>query len=272
MMSRNGHSYGGGAVLVTAFHADGGRLDWYRYTDNQLAWASSGVLTVTVGDVREAPGTGTWVLPPTRALWIPAGTRHVTEPDRHTTPRSLHVAAPRGPRWRAPTPVAITPLARELIAYLGTAAPVEQARLRAEEVLFDQLRSVPATAITVPMPQDPRALDVARAMIADPADSAPLPAWGRRVGAGARTLARLFAAETGMTFGRWRNQVRLRAALPLLARGMPVVAVARRVGYLSPSAFVAVFRKATGVTPGAYFAGVAVGRHRGDPGGCDAPA
>ena len=56
-----------------------------------------------------------------------------------------------------------------------------------------------------------------------------------------------------MTFGRWRTQVRLRAALPLLAEGVPVAATARRVGYATPSAFVAVFRKVTGESPGAYF-------------------
>lgn len=268
-MSRNGQvrSYGGGAVLVVAFRADGGRYDWHRHEKNQLAWASSGILTMSTD-------AGTWVLPTTRALWLPAGTRHVTEPDRHTTLHSLYVGAARGPGWEAPTPVAITSLARELLLYLGTAEPAPAARWRAEDVLFDQLTAVPATAIAVPMPRDPRALDVARAMIADPADPAALETWGRRVGAAARTLARLFVAETGMTFGRWRNQLRLRAALPLLAEGMPVVAVARRVGYLSPSAFVAVFRKATGVTPGAYFTSrrVTEGRRRADPGGCDAPA
>lgn len=251
-------------MLVVAFRDDGGRYDWHRHEHNQLAWASSGILTVSTS-------AGTWVLPTTRALWIPAGTRHVTEPDRHTRLHSLYVGAPRGPGWEVSTPVAITSLARELLLYLGTAEPEPPARRRAEEVLFDQLTAVPATAITVPMPRDPRALDVARAMIADPADPAALETWGRRVGAAARTLARLFVAETGMTFGRWRNQLRLRAALPLLAQGVPVVTVARRVGYLSPSAFVAVFRKATGVTPGAYFTSrVTEVRRRADPG--DAPA
>ncbi|MEV0405653.1 helix-turn-helix domain-containing protein [Actinoallomurus sp. NPDC050550] len=56
-----------------------------------------------------------------------------------------------------------------------------------------------------------------------------------------------------MTFGRWRTQARLRSALVLLARGTPVAVVARRVGYATPSAFVAVFHRALGVSPGAYF-------------------
>jgi AraC-like DNA-binding protein len=56
-----------------------------------------------------------------------------------------------------------------------------------------------------------------------------------------------------MTFGSWRTQVRLRASLPLLAAGMPVATAARRVGYATPSAFVAAFRRVTNTTPGAYF-------------------
>ncbi|MGI5176519.1 helix-turn-helix transcriptional regulator [Dactylosporangium sp. CA-152071] len=63
----------------------------------------------------------------------------------------------------------------------------------------------------------------------------------------------MFTDGTGMSFGRWRTNVRLRAALSLLATGTPVAVVARRVGYRSPSAFIAAFRQAFGVSPGAYF-------------------
>ncbi len=78
--------------------------------------------------------------------------------------------------------------------------------------------------------------------------------WGRAVGASERTLARAFTAQTRMTFGRWRTLLRLQAALPMLAAGEPVGRVARQVGYETPSAFVAAFRRETGLTPAAYFA------------------
>lgn len=120
-------------------------------------------------------------------------------------------------------------------------------------MLLDQLRPVPFTTVAVPMPRDPRALDVACALVENPADDATVAEWARRAGTSARTLARLFAAETGLSFARWRTHVRVRAALPLLADGTPVATVARRVGYVTPSAFVAVFRAIVGVTPGAYF-------------------
>ena len=94
---------------------------------------------------------------------------------------------------------------------------------------------------------------IAQALTDDPADHRDLAAWGRLVGASSRTLARAFVSETGMTFGVWRTQIRLLASLPLLGAGMPVATTARRVGYATPSAFVAAFRRVTGTTPGAYF-------------------
>ena len=103
------------------------------------------------------------------------------------------------------------------------------------------------------MPSDERALEVARALISDPADPRNLAAWGREVGASGRTLTRAFLADTGIPFARWRTSVRLQAALPLLAAGEPVANVAGYVGYETPSAFIAAFRRQTGVTPGAYF-------------------
>ncbi|MGI5232906.1 helix-turn-helix domain-containing protein [Actinoallomurus sp. CA-142502] len=248
MISRNSQLRvrGDGAILVAEFSSARHRFDTHWHTGHQLAWASSGMLTVS------STG-GTWVLPPARALWIPAGVEHAMDADRHTTVCCPYFAADRGPGWTAPTVVAISPLARELILHLAATEPPTAARRRAESVLFDQLAPVPVTTIAVPMPRDPRALDVARAVIENPADDATLDIWARRTGTSTRTLARLFTAETGMPFGRWRTQVRLRAALPLLAEGLPVATAARRVGYTTPSAFVAVFRKATGVPPGAYF-------------------
>ncbi len=80
-----------------------------------------------------------------------------------------------------------------------------------------------------------------------------LPAWGRAVGAGARTLARVWLAETGTSFARWRTLLRMQAALPRLVAGVPVATVAHEVGYATASAFVAAFRRTTGVTPGSYF-------------------
>jgi AraC-like DNA-binding protein len=141
----------------------------------------------------------------------------------------------------------------DLIGYLGNDTLRAGERGRAEALLADLLRPVPMTTIDIRMPDDERAAIVAAALITDPADERTLAEWGTRVGASDRTLARAFLAGTGMPFGQWRRLARLQAALHLLAAGQAVGTVARHVGYQTPSAFVAAFRKETGLTPAAYF-------------------
>ncbi len=237
-----------GAVFVARVDLDrGDRYDWHTHAEHQLAWAARGVLSVGTAD-------GTWVLPATRALWLPAGTAHALEAASATAVRSLYFRAASCPvGFGVPTAVAVDRLLAALVVHLARADLPDDARLRAEAVVFDLLVPASAGVVLVPLPRDPRARWVADALSEDPADQRDLAAWARHAGASPRTLARLFAAETGMSFGRWRTQVRMRAALGHLAGGMPVTAVARRVGYATPSAFVAVFRRTFGVTPGTYF-------------------
>ncbi|MCA6122748.1 AraC family transcriptional regulator [Bradyrhizobium sp. WSM 1704] len=72
---------------------------------------------------------------------------------------------------------------------------------------------------------------------------------GRRLKLTSKTMHRLFAKETGMTFGEWRQQAHLLFALERLARGERVVDVALDSGYASQSAFSAMFRRHFGVPP-----------------------
>ena len=205
--------------------ASGSRFEWHSHERHQLAWAASGVLTV----VAEA---GTWVLPPTRALWIPAGVCHETIASETTTMRTLYLQPRLCPiRWPGPQPVLATKLLGDLIEHLADETLEPAARGRAEGVVFDLLQPAAISIIQVTMPTDPRALDVAQALTANPADRRPLSAWGREVGASARTLTRVFVNDTGVTFTRWRTALRLQAALPQLAAREPVANVASRVGY-----------------------------------------
>jgi AraC-like DNA-binding protein len=269
-------------VLVEGFATAGGGgwLGRHRHPVPQLAWARSGVLMVRAL-------AQTWVLPTTTALWIPPGVRHATGTAGTTEPRSLYVQQagpvpaadaatgraprtrppahrrPRGGRapestpaavaWTEPTVVAVTPLLRALFDHLADDAPAPPARARAEAVLLDQLTPVAATSVLAPMPRDPRPRAVAEALRDAPADARTLAEWSPYAGAAPRTLARLFVAETGMPFGRWRTHLRLQASLPLLASGATVATAARRVGYASPSAFVAAFHRTVGAPPGTYF-------------------
>ena len=236
------------AVVVATFPMPPGLVfDWHMHPDHQLAWAASGVLTVRTQE-------SAWVLPPTRALWIPAGLRHETLSTGTATMRSAYIRPARCRiTWIEPTPVSASPLLAELIGYLDDPGLEAGRRANAEVVLVDLLQPVAMTTIEVRMPVDDRALKVADAIAADPADGRTLAEWGRDVGASERTLARAFLAETGVSFGRWRTLLRVQAALAALAQGVPVGNVARRVGYDSESAFVHAFRRETGVTPAAYF-------------------
>ncbi|WP_459009558.1 AraC family transcriptional regulator [Streptomyces aculeolatus] len=245
-MSRNRHS----DALVIRSHSmlPGTRFHRHTHPTHQLAWASGGTLTV-------AAGSGTWVLPSTRALWVPAGVPHEVTSASHSTMMSLYLSTVPGTMssWTGPRPVAVSPLLAELIRYLGDPALGTDRRDRGEALVLDLLEPVTATTLDTPLPTDPRACEVAQALLNDPACQYSLDAWGRRVGASGRTLARLFLSGTGMPFGRWRTLVRLQAALPALAAGEPLSRVSRAVGYETVSAFVAAFRRETGVTPGTYF-------------------
>jgi AraC-like DNA-binding protein len=245
-MSLNGQALQ--ATIVATFPMPAGtRFEWHTHSDHQLAWSPEGVLVVLTD-------TGTYILPPTRALWIPAGTPHETRASGAAILRSAYLRPGRCPiRWVDPSPVVVSPLLAELISHLGSDQLASPERSRAETLLFDLLTPIHTTTLDVDLPADPRAREVADALVADPADGRTLQAWGRHVGASSRTLARAFLAETGLSFGRWRTLIRLRAALPQLAEGAPVSVVADRVGYGTTSAFVAAFRAQTGVTPGRYF-------------------
>ncbi|MFJ8745588.1 AraC family transcriptional regulator [Embleya sp. NPDC127516] len=236
-----------GAILVGRFPlASGEWIPAHHHTHHQLAWTRSGVLSVGVGEVY-------WVLPPTRALWLPAGVTHTTGATRGAVLCSLYLPPERCPLdWPEPTAVGVDGLLAELIGYLARTDLADEARRRAEALLPDLLHPLPTRPIDVPQPTDERVRAVAAALLADPADPRSLEAHARAAGVSRRTLTRLFVQDTGMSFEHWRTQVRLQAALPLLAEGQPVSRVAHAVGYATASAFLAAFRRTVGTTPRRY--------------------
>ncbi len=196
------------------------------------------------------------MLPPTLALWLPAGVVHRTGATRNAVLHSLYFEPDRcDVTWTEPTAVRVDGLLAHLIAHLGRDDLADAPRRHAEAVVLDLLQPLPVTPIDVPRPTDERVRAVADALLADPADPRGLEAHARAIGVSRRTLTRLFVQDTGMSFDRWRTHARLQAALAMLAEGQPVSRVAHTVGYATASAFLAAFRRTVGTTPGRYLSG-----------------
>jgi AraC-like DNA-binding protein len=276
-MSKKRHSVerGGGrgrdpeaGVLVRTYavtHPSGSSISERAYDWAQLAYASAGVLTVHTTQ-------GSWVVPPHRAVWIPAGVRHRLDMSGRVAVRTLYLsrALARGLPARCEA-VNVSPLLRELVlevVRLGLLRREVPAHARLARVVVDQLGTMPAVPLQLPMPLDPRARQVAERLLADPGGET-LAGAAARAGASGRTIERAFRRETGLTLGRWRQRARFIEAMRRLAGGAPVTRVALEVGYESPSAFVSAFRRQLGTTPGRYFGRPpgASGPPGGGPGG-----
>ena len=236
------------AATATDYGPDD-EIEWHSHPRGQLIYGISGVLTV----ITEA---GRWVLPPERAVWVPAGMEHRSDIAGEVRMRSLFVTAEAAKALPRDCCVVTVPaLLRELILEAVSVPKLydidgPDGRLMA--VILDRLNRLEATPLYLPIPADPRLKRITDRLAVEPGIRAGLDAWAKKAGASARTLARLFVKETGLTFGAWRQQARLLKALEWLAEGRPVTAIALDLGYESPSAFIAMFRRAFGVPPGHY--------------------
>lgn len=217
---------------------------------DELLYAASGAMAVVTD-------AGRWVVPPHRAVWVPAGVDRSIEVLGAARLRNLYLRA----GLAAPAPgtrvVDVPPLVRELLLHAVRLAPLRRGDERHEHLaglLARELEVLPAEPLRLPMPRDARARAVADAVLADLAGPDRFGTMARSAGASRRTIERLFAAETGMSPARWRARARIVVAVGMLARGQPVSRVAAGVGYASPSAFVAAFRRELGEAPGRWFA------------------
>jgi AraC-like DNA-binding protein/quercetin dioxygenase-like cupin family protein len=237
------------ARALSTTYSSGYVMHPHRHASHQLLFASSGAMTVT-GD------RTTWMIPPGRAVLIPAGIPHAIRMWGEVAMRSLYFPANElAPVFDAATcrVISITPLVRELIlrvaelAALDSRVPVE-ARLMG--VLRDEIESAQIEPLLLPLPSDGRALKAAECVLNNPADEATAEALARRCGLSTRTLERLFRAETGMRFGLWRQKARLLESVRVLADGRSVTDAALESGYSSVSAYIAAFKQTFGCTPG----------------------
>lgn len=227
-------------------------IEPHAHAEHQLIHAVQGVMVVQA----EA---GRWVVPPTRAIWMQAGMTHAIRCVGAVHMRSLRVAVGAAPGQLDRTQaVGISPLLRELIrAAMDVRQPYQPGTRdgRVMRLILDELRALPVLPLHLRMPTDARLLQVCTALQRQLDDASTLGDWAARLGVDVKTIQRLFVKETGMTFGQWRQQARLLRALELLAVGEKVIDVALSLGYESPSAFAAMFRKQFGQTPSQFFGG-----------------
>lgn len=223
----------------------------HHHPRGQLLYAVDGAMRVRVG-------AAAWSVTPRTGVWVPCGVTHQVEAPAGLSYRSVFVdpcASGALPTYNAP--VAINALMRELIieaAGFGAHYRPRSAEARLIGVLQDRLHCMRPDALAIPLPRDTRARRVCDALLEHPADDRGLEQWGRLVGASGRTLTRLFLRETGMPFSEWVRRMRLSLALDRLAQGESVTAVALDLGYASPSAFSAMFRRTFGASPRRYLA------------------
>ncbi|WP_322080587.1 AraC family transcriptional regulator [Paraburkholderia bannensis] len=241
----------GPASVLAKEYADGFEVGEHQHARAQLIYATRGVIEVTMGQ-------SLWLVPPQRALWMPAGTPHAMRARGSVSLRSPYIRPESCPRGFPETPhaVNVTPLLRELIVRAAS-IPLDSVLTGRDGLviahLLAEIEWVPGHPLRLPCGGDRRLKRICNAILRDPADVRTLDEWANEAGASTRTLARLFRAETGISFVHWRQLVRVQHALPLLASGMPVAEVSLALGYETPGAFAAMFRRVTGTTPSAYF-------------------
>jgi AraC-like DNA-binding protein len=228
--------------------------DWFipphAHEKHQLIYAVEGVMVVHTASSQ-------WTAPSNRGLWMPCGQVHSVRCVGHDNMPSVFVR----PDAVADLPtetnaVSSSALLSELIK-VAVHLPLPHApntrAARVMELILDELALLPTLPLHLPQPTDPRIKKICVTLQGDPADGSTLSDWSDRLGLDGKTIQRLFRKETGITFGQWRQQVRLLQAVERMAVGEKIIDVALALGYDSPSAFTNMFRKQFGKTPSKFF-------------------
>ena len=238
------------ARALSTTYSSGYVIHPHKHGAHQLLFASSGAMTVT-GD------RTSWMIPPGRAVLIPAGIPHSIRMWGEVAMRSLYFPA-NDPATvldaKTCRVISVSSLLRELILRVAEMAALDSrvaVEARLKSVLMDELETAQIEPLLLPLPSDVRALTAADYVLKNPAAAETVEALARRCGLGTRTLERLFRAETGMRFGLWRQKARLLESVRVLVERGSVTDAALESGYTSVSAYIAAFKQTFGRTPGA---------------------
>ena len=220
---------------------------WHSHPVHELVWVRHGTMTSMV---RTGAGERRLTVTEGRGVWLPADTPHAGRLTGTVTLCDAFFSPERSPvSFDGPTVVRMTPVLESLLTHLARTDLPDDARTRAEAVVFDVLEPA-ERSLSLRVPDDPRIARIVTTLLDDPGHPRALDGWARDLGVSERTVTRAFQASTGLSFGRWRQALRIQHAVALLSGGCPVHEVSDRLGYAQPSTFIAAFRRVTGTTPG----------------------
>ncbi|WP_455174766.1 AraC family transcriptional regulator [Azospirillum largimobile] len=227
----------------------GAEVPVHVHRKGQLILALHGAVTCTADDE-------IWIVPPDCGVWIPGGMPHSVRTTANARLSYLFVEPGAASLPDVCCTLSISPLVRELVNRLSGEVsdyPPDSHAARLARVALDELAGMPREHFNLPISNDPKIRVIADALTIEPSDRSTLGEWAKRVAMSERSLARLMIRETGLTFGRWRQQLHLVVALRELSSGAAVQTVADSLGYESVNAFITMFKKALGSTPAQYF-------------------
>ena len=239
-----------GVHLVARHYRKGMRVDAHMHREAQLVYATRGTMQVTTPK-------GRWLVPPDRAVWVPARLEHAIDMLADVEMRTLYFEKAwlrreqHGEHLTSEFVVRVSPLLHQaILALFADRASGERTALLVKLALLELHRAEDSTTF-IPLPREPRCRRAAEIVLADPTAAHEIEAVARTVGTSARTLSRLFSAETELSFKSWCQRARIAAAIERLSTDadVSIKQLAAHLGYASLPAFSHAFRQVTGKTP-----------------------
>lgn len=231
-------------------YASGDEIPAHTHPRAQLLYAVDGVMRI------QTPQS-VWTIPSHRALWVPPNVEHhsfmMSDLELRTLYVSKDIPLSLGKECRA---ISVSGLLCELILGLlqePAEYPIPGRGEHLAALILSEIDRAASQSVEIPWPQDRRLQRVCQFIMNSPGISHTIDDLADMAGASTRTLIRLFPKETGLKYRQWVQQVQLAEAICRLERGEPIARIAHFLGYSSPSAFTAMFKRSFGVAPNRYF-------------------
>lgn len=222
-------------------YPDGALSLWHSHPRHQLIYATAGLMGAETRAAR-------WAVPSGYGLVMPAGERHQIRMSGRVELQTLyiHPTAPLAGAMERSRILSISPLLTQLIAritLLGNPCPETARSHHLGQLILIELAAAPESPLALPFPRHPGLRRLCDGLVQCPGQDLPLDRAAARAGLSRRAFTRIFAAETGISFGRWTQRLRCQLALEGLADGKPLARIAHDLGYASPYALRAMMNR-----------------------------